>query len=265
MQSTSTPLTTETPSAGQFHTTSSGSDDRACDHDPLTLYAANSPEYMLRWPIFNRVITDAEKHIRSFLLDSLDQPQSSRPPSRQVGVGSLLDDIPHLCRKYLILVHRRNPVVDIENLERYAREVTVQGLGWDGPSCQVVRCSEEFRLEHACVLMALVASSMRSGLLYLDDCGAGRSSRRSRSDPVPALLRCQYRACRGLFSCCETALWVAAYFAHGYSVFVDGRVLSQACDAPVASLVLFSAGFVSIGGSVALVVSGEVDGGCQLS
>lgn len=120
---------------------SAGVEDRAYDHDPLTLYAANSPEYMLRWPIYNKVITDAEKHIRSFLLDSLDnQPQSGMPPPRQVGIGSYLDDIQHLCRKYLRLVHRRNPVVDVEKLERYAREVTVQGLEWDGPSCQVVRC-----------------------------------------------------------------------------------------------------------------------------
>lgn len=119
---------------------SAGVEDRAYDHDPLTLYAANSPEHMLRWPIYNKVITDAEKHIRSFLLDSLDnQGPSGLPPLRQVGIGSF-DEIQNLCRKYIRLVHRRNPVLDVEKLERYAREITVQGLGWDGPSCQVV-CS----------------------------------------------------------------------------------------------------------------------------
>lgn len=115
-------------------------EEQAYGHDPLTLYAANSPEYMLRWPIFSKVVTDAEKHTRSFLLDSLDnQDQSKFPPLRQAGTGSLLDNIQILVRKYLHLVHRRNPVVDAEKLKRYAREVTVQGLGWDGPSCQVVR------------------------------------------------------------------------------------------------------------------------------
>lgn len=139
MQSISSPWS-DPLSGSQFRDNGPTVDDRACEHDPLTLYAANSPEYMLRWPIFNKVITDAEKNIRSFLLDSLDnQSPSSMPPPRQMGIGSLLDDIQHLCRKYLRLVHRRNPVVDIEKLERYAREVTVQGLGWDGPSCQVVR------------------------------------------------------------------------------------------------------------------------------
>lgn len=139
MQSMGSPLT-DTLSGSQFRDTGPTIDDRACEHDPLALYAANSPEYMLRWPIFNKVITDAEKHIRSFLLDSLDnQSQSSMPPPRQTGIGPLLDDMQELCRKYLRLVHRRNPVVDIEKLERYALEVTVQGLGWDGPSCQVVR------------------------------------------------------------------------------------------------------------------------------
>ncbi|KAJ5106014.1 hypothetical protein NUU61_003361 [Penicillium alfredii] len=126
--------------SGSFpHSNNTGVEDRGYEHDPLTLYAANSPEYMLRWPIYNPVITEAEKHIRSFLLDSLDsQYPSSMQPPRQMGVGSLLDDIPRLCRKYLMLVHRRNPVVDAEKIERYAREVTVQGLGWDGPSCQVL-------------------------------------------------------------------------------------------------------------------------------
>lgn len=114
--------------------------NRGDEHEPLTLYAANSAENMLRWPIFNKVITDAEKHIRSFLLDSLDsQSQSGIAPPRQVGIGPSLDDIPDLCSKYIRYIHRRNPVVDRDKLTRYAKEVTVQGLGWDGQSCQVVR------------------------------------------------------------------------------------------------------------------------------
>lgn len=123
---------------------SASGDDRACEHDPFLIYAASSPELMLRWPIYNKVITDAEKHIRSFLLDSLDnQPQTCMSPPRQASIGPLVDDIQQLCRKYLRLVHRRNPVIDIDKLEHYAREVTVQGLGWDGPSCQVV-CFQVF-------------------------------------------------------------------------------------------------------------------------
>ncbi|KAJ5115733.1 hypothetical protein N7456_000081 [Penicillium angulare] len=120
---------------------STSGDDRACEHDPFLIYAASSPELMLRWPIYNQIITDAEKHIRSFLLDSLDddQPRASMAPPQQAGFGLVLvDDIQPLCRKYHRLVHRRNPVVDIDKLERYAREVTLQGLGWDGPSCQVL-------------------------------------------------------------------------------------------------------------------------------
>ncbi|KAG0153534.1 hypothetical protein PDIDSM_2187 [Penicillium digitatum] len=119
--------------------TSTGSvDDRGADNDPRVLYMASSGENMLRWPIFNKVITEAEKHIRSFLLDSLDnQPHSMQAP-RQVGIGSFVDEIPRLCRKYFLLCHRRNPIVDLDSLDRYAKEVTVQGLGWDGPSCQVL-------------------------------------------------------------------------------------------------------------------------------
>ncbi|KAJ5111517.1 hypothetical protein N7532_002052 [Penicillium argentinense] len=127
------------PFASRNHPGSATSiEDRADDHDPLTLYAANSPEYMLRWPIFNRVIPESERHVRSFLLDSLDNQPHVLSPPRQAEVGSSLDDIQHLCRKYIVLIHRRNPVVEAETLERYARQVTLQGLGWDGPSCQVL-------------------------------------------------------------------------------------------------------------------------------
>lgn len=135
------PLTDPSPGHSNRGDTAANN-DRAGDHDPLTLYAANSAEYMLRWPIYNNIITDAEKNIRSFLLDSMEnQSEPPIPPPRTLGVGSFLDDIQHLCRKYVRLVHRRNPIVDAERLERYAREVTIQGLGWDGPSCQVVSLS----------------------------------------------------------------------------------------------------------------------------
>lgn len=140
MQSNNSPREDLLSASNNLHGSSSGLEHRTDDHDPLKLYAANSPEYMLRWPIFNKVITDSERHIRSFLLDSLDsQPQSGVLPPRQTGIGLLLDDIPDLCDKYLKFIHRRNPIVDRAKLEKYAREVTVQGLGWDGQSCQVVR------------------------------------------------------------------------------------------------------------------------------
>lgn len=122
------------------HGGSSNGDCRAYEHDPDLLYIASSAELMLRWPIYDSVITDAEKHVRSFLLDSLDsRPQMGISPAQIMGIGTLVDDVQHLCRKYLRLVHRRNPVVDKDKLERYAREVSIQGLGWDGPTCLVVR------------------------------------------------------------------------------------------------------------------------------
>ncbi|KAJ6018681.1 hypothetical protein N7522_000748 [Penicillium canescens] len=138
IQNTS-PLT-ESLSGSNLHssTTAPSIEDRGPDHDPRILYIASSGEHMLRWPIYNRVITEAEKHIRSFLLDSLDSQPPSIPPPRQVGIGHFVDEIPRLCKKYFMICHRRNPIVDLDMLERYAKEVTVQGLGWDGPSCQVL-------------------------------------------------------------------------------------------------------------------------------
>ncbi|KAJ5561317.1 transcriptional regulator family: Fungal Specific TF [Penicillium sp. DV-2018c] len=139
-------------SGSHMHSSSTASiDDRGGpEHDPRILYMGSSGESMLRWPIFNRVITEAEKHIRSFLLDSLDTQLPSFPPPRPVGIGGFVDEIPRLCKKYFLLCHRRNPIVDLENLDRYAKEVTVQGLGWDGPSCQVLL---------ACALAACTSSN----------------------------------------------------------------------------------------------------------
>ncbi|OQD61240.1 hypothetical protein PENPOL_c018G03621 [Penicillium polonicum] len=132
------PVAESLPGSNPPSTSTGSVDDRGTDNDPRILYMASSGENMLRWPIFNKVITEAEKHIRSFLLDSLDnQPRSMQAP-RQVGIGSFVDEIPRLCRKYFLLCHRRNPIVDLDSLDRYAKEVTVQGLGWDGPSCQVL-------------------------------------------------------------------------------------------------------------------------------
>ncbi|KAJ5917951.1 hypothetical protein N7454_010326 [Penicillium verhagenii] len=118
---------------------SSNGDDRTCEHDADLLYVASSAELMLRWPVYERIVTDAEKNIRSFLLDSLDaHAQSAAPLPQQVGDGHLVAGIQHLCRKYIMLVHRRNPVLDIEKLERYARDVSIQGLQWNSQSCLVL-------------------------------------------------------------------------------------------------------------------------------
>ncbi|KAJ5135075.1 transcriptional regulator family: Fungal Specific TF [Penicillium bovifimosum] len=142
-------------SSSHTHGSSTASfDDRGGpEHDPRILYMGSSGESMLRWPIFNRVITEAEKHIRSFLLDSLDNQLPSLPTPRPVGIGGFVDEIPRLCKKYFLLCHRRNPIVDLENLDRYAKEVTVQGLGWDGPSCQVVGQAWEFGLKQVSPLL----------------------------------------------------------------------------------------------------------------
>ncbi|KAJ5930141.1 hypothetical protein N7466_005634 [Penicillium verhagenii] len=118
---------------------SSNGDYRTCEHDADLLYVASSAELMLRWPVYERIVTDAEKNIRSFLLDSLDaHAQSAAPPPQQVGDSHLVAGIQHLCRKYIMLVHRRNPVLYIEKLEHYAREVSIQGLESNSQSCLVL-------------------------------------------------------------------------------------------------------------------------------
>ena len=48
-----------------------------------------------------------------------------------------------LCRKFLDLVHIRTPILDEDELMRYAKRDLEHGVQWDGPSCLVVRLGSD--------------------------------------------------------------------------------------------------------------------------
>lgn len=48
------------------------------------------------------------------------------------------EDFIPLCKKFLIEVHPRNPVLDEVELMRHARSAAENGLKWDSGSCLVV-------------------------------------------------------------------------------------------------------------------------------
>lgn len=113
-------------------------------------------ESILGWPVFKDI--PSVKSITSFLLQSdvdasffsptgrLDFKEvetmrdglygANNSMSRQ-GVNE--DDIPRLSKKFLDMIHIRNPILDAAEFNKYVREVSEHGLGWNGRTCLVVR------------------------------------------------------------------------------------------------------------------------------
>lgn len=122
------------------------------DYDPTLVFMANSPENMLRWPVFRHVVSERERYIQSFVLDSIsdqnkigdDMPLDNMDTSQDhIDTCQFLSNVQPLCEKYIMIPHCQYPLVDPVLLRSYARDVATQGLKWDGKSCLVV-CSLVF-------------------------------------------------------------------------------------------------------------------------
>ncbi|KAH8714585.1 hypothetical protein BGZ61DRAFT_349210 [Ilyonectria robusta] len=102
-------------------------------------------ESLLRWPIFNGIVSEEVARIESFLTDSdyKARQQDANAPTRhasqeQTGKGIRDDAFVPLCRKFLTHVHPRNPVLDADELMRFARDAEEHGVKWDSESCLVL-------------------------------------------------------------------------------------------------------------------------------
>ncbi|TLS20217.1 uncharacterized protein PpBr36_11496, partial [Pyricularia pennisetigena] len=114
-----------------------------------------SCESILRWPALRDLLLPEEQNIQSFVLESdLDfdevfvsktsRVQSTRPKfqspsdadSRRREISEA--EIVPLVDKFLMEVHVRNPILDEEELRRYARDVAENGMTWDGKTCLVL-------------------------------------------------------------------------------------------------------------------------------
>lgn len=122
-------------------------------------------ESFLRWPVFHDVISETDKTIESFLLESGQDDEPGDPPSREIhghpahhnnasagdpgraemarGVDE--DDLVPFCKRFIRIVNVRNPVLDGTELLSYARAAAEDGLRYDGPSCLVVSQFSLFR------------------------------------------------------------------------------------------------------------------------
>ena len=149
-------------------------------------YTATKCESLLRWPMFEGIISDRDAQIHSFVLspqDSVDINHTSPLPQTpsfglqpiSVGDGVYLkpavqeEALVPLCHKFLAHVHPRNPILEPEELLAYAKAAAENGLGWDGPTCLVVRsCSPPLlppssptvsNLSNSCTCLALYSCS----------------------------------------------------------------------------------------------------------
>ncbi|KAF2658597.1 hypothetical protein K491DRAFT_592537 [Lophiostoma macrostomum CBS 122681] len=94
-------------------------------------------ESILKWPIFSASVP----RVHSFVLDSAAVGESrvdSTSASFGLHRGIQEDDFNNLSRKFLKLVHVKNPVLDVIEYKRFVKEAVEQGPRWDGPSCLVL-------------------------------------------------------------------------------------------------------------------------------
>ncbi|KAJ5137174.1 hypothetical protein N7448_005728 [Penicillium atrosanguineum] len=97
-------------------------------------------ESLLHWPKVIEVLGTPVVE-RSFLLEcTLDMTPASAPESQPSSsqYGMREDDYLPLCQRFLDEVHVRNPILEPNDLKRYAKEVTENGLKWDNKSCLVL-------------------------------------------------------------------------------------------------------------------------------
>ncbi|SPO01821.1 uncharacterized protein DNG_04494 [Cephalotrichum gorgonifer] len=117
-------------------------------------YMASSCESLLRWPIFEGIVTDRDARINSFVFGPYNSHECQVSPSprapafglqnARIGRDALLrptvqeEALVPLCQKFLAHVHPRNPILEPAELMSYAKSAAENGLGWDAPSCLVL-------------------------------------------------------------------------------------------------------------------------------
>ncbi|KAH6896640.1 hypothetical protein B0T10DRAFT_161831 [Thelonectria olida] len=98
-------------------------------------------ESLLKWPVFEGMVPKEHTQVDSFLMDSdyKARRQLQGQTSTQDQARGITDDafVP-LCRKFLAHVHPRNPVLNGDELMRFARAAEEYGVKWDSQSCLVL-------------------------------------------------------------------------------------------------------------------------------
>lgn len=119
-------------------------DDAEPTYDQLQIPSSTTkPDTILQWPIFENCypadyITDAS--LVAELGEESDDDLYHIAPRRTRSGPNLADQdaILALVRRFLSLVHVKNPILDPDTLLDYAHAVAEDGPQWDAPSCIVV-------------------------------------------------------------------------------------------------------------------------------
>ncbi|KAF5027830.1 hypothetical protein F66182_57 [Fusarium sp. NRRL 66182] len=123
-------------------------DQASDDQDQLHIPSSKtSVDAFLQWPIFGKrfppnYLTDAV-----YELDAYDEGESNGKTGRSSSrlcsskaqpIGIDEDGIGDLVRRFLDLVHIKNPILDVDMMYAYTQNVIEDGLRWDAPSCLVL-------------------------------------------------------------------------------------------------------------------------------
>jgi hypothetical protein len=99
-------------------------------------------ESLLKWPVFDGIVPKEHTQVDSFLMDSdyraRHQNREAQTSTQEQARGITDDAFVPLCRKFLAHVHPRNPVLNGDELMRFARTAEEHGVKWDSQSCLVV-------------------------------------------------------------------------------------------------------------------------------
>lgn len=100
-------------------------------------------EAILKWPVLHDIVPEKDAQIDSFLLVPEQSDGSYRGDGgnrHSAELTGLLQDggLTRLCQRFLTLFHARNPILDGEQLMRFAKIADEDSLRWDAASCLVV-------------------------------------------------------------------------------------------------------------------------------
>ncbi|KAJ2992960.1 hypothetical protein NUW58_g1989 [Xylaria curta] len=102
---------------------------------PQLAIIANSCGPLLQWPILQEIQPRVE--ITSFPLQPIIEDETHHVPTATASLMREEDFLP-LCKKFLVLIHVKNPVLDVPEFKRYARRASEHGPSWDAGGCIVL-------------------------------------------------------------------------------------------------------------------------------
>ncbi|KAF4448422.1 vegetative cell wall gp1 [Fusarium albosuccineum] len=100
---------------------------------PEAAARSSACESLLRWPVLTAITGNSAA--TSFALEEAACNTSGKP--RQQGVIDQ-DGIWPLCRRFLALIHVKNPILDVSDFVQHARNAAEYGPGWDEAGCLVL-------------------------------------------------------------------------------------------------------------------------------